>query len=182
MSSLEDLSPDARDELALIARQLAENPATRNDFLRMTKKVKPDITIDTIDLEDKFSAQLQQRDEQVNELRAKLMEKEALETLKERRQSLLEKGKVSTKDDIEKVEKIMLEKGINNHETAAEYWAWMNKSQEPTSSQNLYSPNVMNQQARDTLSKFWSNSKVAAREEAAKALDEIRRNPKAIGI
>lgn len=182
MSSLEDLSPDARDELALIARQLAENPATRNDFLRMTKKVKPDITIDTIDLEDKFSAQLMQRDEQVNELRAKLMEKEALETLKERRQSLLEKGKVSTKDDIEKVEKIMLEKGINNHETAAEYWAWMNKSQEPTSSQNLYSPNVMNQQARDTLSKFWSNSKVAAREEAAKALDEIRRNPKAIGI
>lgn len=182
MSSLEDLSPDARDELALIARQLAENPATRNDFLRMTKKVKPDITIDTIDLEDKFSAQLQQRDEQVNELRAKLMEKEALETLKERRQSLFEKGKVSTKDDIEKVEKIMLEKGINNHETAAEYWAWMNKSQEPTSSQNLYSPNVMNQQARDTLSKFWSNSKVAAREEAAKALDEIRRNPKAIGI
>lgn len=182
MSSLEDLSPDARDELALIARQLAENPATRNDFLRMTKKVKPDITIDTIDLEDKFSAQLQQRDEQVNELRAKLIEKEALETLKERRQSLLEKGKVSTKDDIEKVEKIMLEKGINNHETAAEYWAWMNKSQEPTSSQNLYSPNVMNQQARDTLSKFWSNSKVAAREEAAKALDEIRRNPKAIGI
>ena len=182
MSSLEDLSPDARDELALIARQLAENPATRNDFLRMTKKVKPDITIDTIDLEDRFSAQLQQRDEQVNELRAKLMEKEALETLKERRQSLLEKGKVSTKDDIEKVEKIILEKGINNHETAAEYWAWMNKSQEPTSSQNLYSPNVMNQQARDTLSKFWSNSKVAAREEAAKALDEIRRNPKAIGI
>ena len=182
MSSLEDLSPDARDELALIARQLAENPATRNDFLRMTKKVKPDITIDTIDLEDRFSAQLQQRDEQVNELRAKLMEKEALETLKERRQSLLEKGKVSTKDDIEKVEKIMLEKGINNHETAAEYWAWMNKSQEPTSSQNIYSPNDMNQQARDTLSKFWSNSKVAAREEAAKALDEIRRNPKAIGI
>lgn len=182
MSSLEDLSPDARDELALIARQLAENPATRNEFLRMTKKVKPDITIDTIDLEDKFSAQLQMRDEQVNELRSKLMEKEALETLKERRQSLLEKGKVSSKDDIEKVEKIMLEKGINNHETAAEYWAWMNKSQEPTSSQNLYSPNVMNQQARDTLSKFWSNSKVAAREEAARALDEIRRNPKAIGI
>ena len=83
MSSLEDLSPEARDELALIARQLAENPQTRNDFLRMTKKVKPDITIDTIDLEDKFSAQLQRRDEEVQELRAKLMEKDALESLKE---------------------------------------------------------------------------------------------------
>jgi hypothetical protein len=78
--------------------------------------------------------------QEVQELRAKLMEKDALESLKERRQNLLEKGKVTSKDDIEKVEKIMLEKGINNHETAAEYWAWMNKSQEPTSSQNLYSP------------------------------------------
>jgi len=38
MPSLEDLSPEARDELAALARQLAENPATRKDFLRLTKK------------------------------------------------------------------------------------------------------------------------------------------------
>jgi hypothetical protein len=43
--SLEDLSMEARDELALLARQLSENPATRKDFLRLTKKAKPDMPI-----------------------------------------------------------------------------------------------------------------------------------------
>ena len=132
MSSLEDLSPEARDELALIARQLAENPATRNDFLRMTKKVKPDITIDTIELEDKFEARQQQNNARIEELQAKLMEKEALETLEKRRQALIKSGKAQTDEDVEKIEKIMLEKGIQNHETAADYWQWMNKASEPT--------------------------------------------------
>ena len=36
--SLEDLSHEARDELALLARQLAENPKTRKAFLRLTKE------------------------------------------------------------------------------------------------------------------------------------------------
>ena len=43
--SLEDLSFEARDELALLARQMAEDPATRKDFLRLTKKIKPDMPI-----------------------------------------------------------------------------------------------------------------------------------------
>jgi len=50
--SLENISSDARDELAALAQQLAENPATRKDFLRMTKKVKPDLPIPELDIED----------------------------------------------------------------------------------------------------------------------------------
>ena len=180
MSSLEDLSPEARDELALIARQLAENPATRNDFLRMTKKVKPDITIDTIDLEDKFEARQQQNNARIEELQAKLMEKEALETLEKRRQALIKSGKAQSDDDVEKIEKIMLEKGITNHETAADYWAYMRQSATPTPTG--YNRNVMDNTARDTLSKFWKNPQVAARDEAAKALAELRKNPKPVGF
>jgi len=56
MPSLEDLTPDARDELALLARQLAENPDTRDSFLRLTKKVKPNLTIDAIDIKDQVDA------------------------------------------------------------------------------------------------------------------------------
>ena len=33
--SLENLSQDARDELAALAQQLAESPETRKDFLRL---------------------------------------------------------------------------------------------------------------------------------------------------
>ena len=43
--SLENLSPEARDELAALAQKLADNPETRKDFLRMTKKVNPDLPI-----------------------------------------------------------------------------------------------------------------------------------------
>ena len=39
--SLEDLSFEQRDELAMLAKQLADNPNTRKEFLRMTKQVKP---------------------------------------------------------------------------------------------------------------------------------------------
>lgn len=180
MSSLEDLSPDARDELALIARQLAENPATRNEFLRMTKKVKPDITIDTIELEDKFEARQQQSNARIEELQAKIMEKEALETLEKRRQALIKSGKATSDADVESIEKIMLEKGIQNHETAADYWQWMNKASEPTG-QQFYNPSVLNETARDTLSKFWKNPQRAARDEAAKAMMDLRKGTR-IGI
>jgi hypothetical protein len=50
--SLENLSLEARDELAALAQTLAENPETRKDFLRMTKRVKPDLPIPELDIED----------------------------------------------------------------------------------------------------------------------------------
>lgn len=43
--SLEDLSLEARDELAALAKTLAENPNTRKDFLRLTKTARPDVPI-----------------------------------------------------------------------------------------------------------------------------------------
>jgi len=50
--SLENLSLEARDELAQLAQTLAENPDTRKEFLRMTKRVKPDLPIPELDIED----------------------------------------------------------------------------------------------------------------------------------
>lgn len=48
--SLENVSLEARDELAALAQSLADNPATRKEFLRMTKKVKPDLLIPSLRL------------------------------------------------------------------------------------------------------------------------------------
>jgi hypothetical protein len=50
--SLENVSLEARDELASLSQMLAENPETRKEFLRMTKKVKPDLPIPELDMED----------------------------------------------------------------------------------------------------------------------------------
>jgi len=40
--SLEDFSEEER-ELAHLSRQLANDPATRKEFLRLTKKIRPDV-------------------------------------------------------------------------------------------------------------------------------------------
>ena len=82
--SLEDLSMEARDELALLARQLSENPATRKEFLRLTKKAKPDMPIPELEIEDKTDSAIEQMRKENQELRAKMQEKEAMEELEKR--------------------------------------------------------------------------------------------------
>jgi hypothetical protein len=43
--SLEDLSFEQRDELALLMKDMAENPSTRKEVLRLTKKLRPNMPI-----------------------------------------------------------------------------------------------------------------------------------------
>ena len=175
--SLENISPDARDELAALAQQLAENPATRKEFLRMTKKVKPDLPIPELEIEDFTSKAISKSEERVQALEAKLREKEAVEELQKRRQALLKKGLVESEDDVEQVEKLMLEKGITNHETAAEYHEWMKKSAVPTASS--YNPSPVK---GFDLNKYWKNPAGAARNEALNALNELRNPRRPIGL
>lgn len=180
MSSLEDMTPETAYELARLTQRLAQNPATRPEFLRLTKKDTPDLMIPELDLEDKVHAATNQAHARVEQLERKLREKEAMEELTRRRQSLVKKGKVSDESEIEQVEKIMLERGITNHETAADFHKWMNEQAKPTPS--TFSRNVLDDTARNTLSSFWKNPQHAARDEASKALMELRRNPRPIGL
>ena len=175
--SLENLSIDARDELAALAQQLAENPSTRKEFLRMTKKVKPDLPIPELEIEESTNKALSLAEQRVQSLENKLREKEALDDLQRRRNAIKAKGLVSTEDDIKEVEKIMLDRGITNHETAAEYHQWMKQSATPTPSG--YNPQII--QKRD-LNKYWKNPVTAARNEAVSALQELRRPNRPIGL
>ena len=175
--SLEDLTPEARDELALLARQLAENPTTRKDMLRLTKKIKPDLPIPELEIEDYTRSAVDHANDRVAQLEARLREKEALDELNSRRSKLKSKGLIDRDEDIEEVEKVMLEKGITNHEAAAEYWRWMQQSAAPTPTG--YNPSAIN---KFDLSKYWRNPVAGARDEAAKALNELRKNPKPIGL
>jgi hypothetical protein len=180
MSSLEDMTPDARDELARLARDLAEDPATREQFLRLTKQKRQNLTIDAIDLKDQFNAKFEQMQSQNDALQAKLREKDALEELKLRRESLVKKGKAKSDDDIAEIEKVMLEKGITNHETAADYFDYMRQSATPTAA-NVFDKSIWNEQARDSLKSFRHDPVRAARDEAARALTELRKNPRPVG-
>jgi hypothetical protein len=175
--SLENLSLEARDELAALAQTLAENPDTRKDFLRMTKRVKPDLPIPELDIEDYTTKAVNRSEQRVQALEAKLREKEAIEELQKRRNSLMKKGLISNESEIDDVEKIMLERGINNHETAAEYHAWMKKAAVPTSSG--YNPSAVKQ---FNLGAYWKNPSAAARNEAMNALNDLRKPVRPIGL
>ena len=175
--SLENLDPQARDELAALAQMLADSPETRKDFLRMTKKIKPDLPIPELEIEDKTSTALDEIRRENESMKAKLREKEALETLEKRRQALVKKGLVTDETEIEAVEKLMLDKKIGDHETAAQYHQWMKQAATPTPSG--YAPNAVKQ---FDLGKYWKNPGNAAREEAVKALNEMRKPMRPIGL
>lgn len=175
--SLENVSLEARDELAALAQQLADNPATRKDFLRMTKKVKPDLPIPELDMEDYTHNAVTKSEQRVQALEAKLREKEAIEELQKRRESLMKKGLIANEDEVKDVEKIMLERGITNHETAAEFHQWMKQAAVPTSSG--YNPSAVKQ---FDLNKYWKNPVNAARDEAANALRDLRKPQRPIGL
>jgi hypothetical protein len=176
--SLEDMSNDQVNELAALAKQLAENPETRKDFLRLTKKAKPDFSIPELEIEDATTHAVSKAYERVEGLENKMRERDARDSLNERRQSLLKKGFAKDDSDIESIEKIMLEKNIPNHETAAEYWKWMQESAAPTPGTS-YNPSTL---SKFDLSKFQKNPVAAARDEAFKALNELRKSPKPIGL
>jgi DNA-binding protein H-NS len=175
--SLENLSQDARDELAALAQQLAESPETRKDFLRLTKKMKPEIPIPELDLEDTVSRATQNSEQRIQQLEAKLKQKEAMEELERRRKAIRDKGLAKDEEDVKSIEKIMLDRGITSHETAAEYHNWMKQAAEPTPSG--YNPGVMN---KWDLNAYRQNPVTAARNEAAKALADLRKPTRPIGL
>jgi len=175
--SLENVSLEARDELAALAQQLAENPATRKQFLRMTKQVKPDLPIPELDMEDYTHNAVNKSEMRVQALEAKLRERDAVEELQKRRQSLMKKGLIANESEVSDVEKIMLERGITNHETAAEFHQWMKQAAEPTPSG--YNPSAVKQ---FDLGKYWKNPAGAARDEAANALRDLRKPQRPIRL
>lgn len=179
MASLEDMTPEMRDELALLALKLSENKETRPAFLRMTAKATGN-HIPEIAIEDHTNEALEAANKRVDQMEAQLRDREAKDELEKRRRDLIAKGKVKGEDDIAEVEKIMLEKGITNHETAAEFLAQQRQAAPVTPS--VYNANVMDEKARSALSAFWKNPQMAARNEASAALTELRKNPRPVGL
>ena len=175
--SLEDMSFEQRDQLALLMRELSDNPATRKDVLRLTKQIKPDLVIPELEIESTTKSYVEKLEQKLMDREAKDREQEALRDLEARRSKLMKKGLVEREEDIEEVEKVMLEKGITNHESAAEYWQWMKQSAAPTPSG--YNPSAV---SKFDLSKYYKNPVGAAREEAAKALNELRNPRRPIGL
>lgn len=174
--SLENYSPEAIQELAALSKRLSEDPATRKDFLKLSKKVMPDLPVPEIEMEEAVEKRTSAAEQRVKELENKLRQREVREELAKRRNALKEKGYVQSDEEIQEIEKLMTEKGIANHETAADYFRYMKQSAVPTPG---YPQPVM---SRMDVKGYMKNPVGAARENAAAALAELRKNPKPIGL
>ena len=175
--SLEDVSYEQRDQLAALMRELSDNPATRKEVLRLTKKIKPDLVIPELDIEESTTSAVSETRRELEAMRAEMAQKRAEEDLERRRNALIRKGYAASDSDVEEIEKVMLEKKIADHDTAAEYWQWMKQSAAPTPTG--YNPSAIN---KFDLSKYYKNPVGAARDEASKALQELRKNTRPIGF
>lgn len=174
--SLENYSPEAIQELAALSKRLAEDPATRKDYLKLAKKVMPDLPVPEIEMEEAVNKRASVAEQKVQQLEAKLRQREVREELAKRRNALKEKGYAQSDEEIQEIEKLMTERGIANHETAADYWRFMRQSAVPTPG---YPQPVM---SRMDIKGYMKNPVGAARENAAAALAELRKNPKPIGL
>ena len=174
--SLENYSPEAIAELAALSERLNSNPKTRKRFLGLAQEVTPDLSVPELEMEAIVNERASAAEKRVEDLEKQLRAREIREELNKRRSRLKEQGLAQSDDEILEIEKLMTEKGIANHETAADYWRHMKQSAVPTPG---YPQPVM---SRLDIKGYMKNPVGAARENAHLALAELRKNPKPIGL
>lgn len=169
--SLEGMSPEAIHGLAILAKGLSQNEKTRGEFLRLTKAANPSLSIPEVDIPASMNVAMEAEREERRKLEAKIAEQEARENVRARRDSLM-KTKGLTDADMAEVEKLMVDKQIPSHETAAEFLLAQRQSAKPTP---MTIGNFGSHQAPSMdLKQFGGNISQWARNEAVSTLNDIR--------
>lgn len=168
--SLEGMSADQINGLALLAKNLSDNPETRNDFLKMTKKANPSMSIPEVDIPLNMEAMLQTERTERGKLEKELLKDRVERDVEKRRASLMADKGLSEKD-VGEVEKLMVEKGIASHETAADYYKMQQQSARPTPS---FTGHGSHQLPKVDTKDFGGNMAQWSRNEAAKTIHDIR--------
>lgn len=128
--SLEGLDPETTKQLARISRDLANDPATRKDYLRLLKKQNPNQAIPELDLEAQMENFAKPHVERVTRLEQEILKRDLEKRIESQRQALRDQG--YSADEVTAIEKMMVEKKIPSHETAADYFRLQRASAVPT--------------------------------------------------
>lgn len=138
--SLENVSLDEMESLATLSKTLADNPATRRQFLELIKTASPSTNIPEIDMEYRMNESTKPLRDKISSLESQLRENDFKELRKSSHKQLLDMG--ISKEEIPDVEQLMLDKQIGNFGTAGEFY--LNSRQTATPSAGTFStPMVM---------------------------------------
>ncbi len=129
--SLENFTEAERDAMARMYDRLVKDPKTRDVTLRATKTVAPETNIPEIEVMDRVAHAMTPHLTEIAALKKDKLEREVKDRLTAARQKLRDDAGMNQKD-IDAVEKIMVEKHIPDHATAAEFYTMQNRTATPT--------------------------------------------------
>jgi hypothetical protein len=170
--SLEGKSAEEIEALANLAMNLSSNPKTRLSFLGLTKQVNPEASIPEIDIPNNLRSALDAPLKQLDALTKKMEEREVKDRIEQQRRDLMSKG--ITADELPKLEKLMVDKGIGSHETALQYLRMEERMAEPTPATSGPRRATFDKPAIPNLKDFGGDMDSWSKNEAYKMIDELR--------
>ena len=168
--SLEGMSQESIIGLAQLAKGLMDNPETRLDTMRLAKKRDPSLMLPEIDIPNQMHDALKDERAKLAALEQDILKERAERNVLERREALKNKHNL-TDADVADVEKIMVEKGISSHETAAEFREAQMQAAKPTPFQAGFGSH---QKPEVDAKAFGGNIGQWSRNEAAATIADIR--------
>ena len=168
--SLEGMSQEAIIGLAQFAKGLMDSPETRKDTLLLAKRRDPSLNLPEIDIPLQMDDALKAERKKLEDLEKDILKERAERNVMERRAKLKVDHRLSD-DDVAEVEKLMMEKGINSHETAAEFMVAQRQSAKPTPFQSGFGSH---QKPEVDAKQFGGNIAQWSRNEAANTIADIR--------
>lgn len=161
-----NLDPAAQAELAKLAIDLANNPDTRKDFARLTKRVQPNRRFPDVEADEAkemIAAEFEKRDQAEAAKKAERKLERQRDKLKERYED----------KDIEEIEKLMEKHGLADYELGSRLYAADTKPAQPTSQPDDHQWKMPNIEVKD-----FNNLRQISRAKAYSVIDEIARNRK----
>lgn len=183
MPSLEDLSVDellqrakATEQSDLLLAQLANNPATREETLRLVKKLRPALSIPEIDAKDAVLVTVETSNKRIEALEQQLQTREIHDRIRNMRETTKTKYKLD-ESDLAGVEALMVdpEAPISNYDAAARVYLASRQAAVPNAAA-MGAP-TFDMPAMDIWKNAKGNSQAADKigiTEAFKALKEFR--------
>lgn len=171
MSDPNSLEDQQYVEMGKIYEQIVKNPATREVALRATKHVSPSTPIPEIDLIDRVAKGVQPLNEKIATLEKEKLEREVKDRIEAKRADLREAG--HSKSDIDAIEKLMVERNIPDHKTAAEFFTLQSRQVAPSSPHLYTSPTKIPFGDKDAVKAAGGQRKFFI-QDAHQAVDDIR--------
>lgn len=171
--SLEGKSPEEIAALASLALDLSSNAKTRDGFLRLTKAANPSAHIPEVDIPAQMMGQFKPHLDRLEQLEKQASDRAMQDRIKDQRREALRSVKGVTRDDLPAIEKLMVERGIPDHKTAAEFYALQNKAAEPTPGA-MQANRTLGAPKMPDLKEFGGNMQAWSRRAAHDAIDEMR--------